>query len=778
MKKLFTLVALLACVLGAKAEWVTDYELDYSTKSGFPFYVMGYVPEWVDGVMTDLGGLYEYAEKKDDSERTSDVIVKTDGGTEYYRLDKLPGDDGNIGVWHQYFIADGIPTELDGSYTVTAMVKASKDVTINVNMGWGWNSGEQTSASVNIGTEWAEVEWEYSGIGGTSCNLVAQPNTDAQIEWKWIKVRHNQKEQRPTTWQQWLTDDGQPIIPGVEHQNKWMGDAEFGQWPAWSLELTDGVNINWRTDRAPEICAWALTMGKNNDSGIFNGSELDGRARPFPADIEAEAGNETNHLFAVHVDQIAIIDDDNSIQWSNQFWIQAPKSYKAGEQVRIKFRYKAQSACDVATQWHKMNPSDYLNWTGVGSVSFTQEWQEFDKVVSLDTDGTWSLAFNLTSSSTKDKPQEPNIFYFDDLSWETMVLEEGLFVAASNSATGIEYDFDNATAFAPVEGEEDLYVATVGIEGKQDTWVNEVMISTIRGNDGAFKANTLKPSGAIKSDPDEWPDYTVSSLAKIKLPAAGVWTISIDTKNKQMNFIKVEGEEDADPIDVVTNTTEIVVHGLERDYKPAKDDGTPQDGEDGIGTGQAWDNQFWIVANRTLAAGEVTVLTFKYKASKEAKTTTQCHNEPGQYIHWSAIGDVTFTEEWQDFSTEFTVPSQCDGSDNNGYKNDFKSVAFNMAEIKAACDYEIKDVQWYVKADGLDEGKTWENLIDATGSANFYVKEGAGTEPYQYGGGTGINNVVNNKQNGSAAIYNLAGQKVSKDYKGLVVKSGKKMIQK
>ena len=58
MKKLFTLVALLACFLGAKAEWVEDYKIDYSTHTGFPFYVMGYVPEWFDGVMTDFGANY------------------------------------------------------------------------------------------------------------------------------------------------------------------------------------------------------------------------------------------------------------------------------------------------------------------------------------------------------------------------------------------------------------------------------------------------------------------------------------------------------------------------------------------------------------------------------------------------------------------------------------------------------------------------------------------------------------------------------------------------
>ena len=131
MKKLFTLVAFLACFLGAKAEWVPVYSIDYSTYQGFPFYVMGYVPEWFDGVMTDFGANYKYVQVTDDAEETSDVIVKTQNGVEYY---KIPVE----GSWHQYFIADGIPTQIDGSYKVKAMVKASADVTINVNMGWGW----------------------------------------------------------------------------------------------------------------------------------------------------------------------------------------------------------------------------------------------------------------------------------------------------------------------------------------------------------------------------------------------------------------------------------------------------------------------------------------------------------------------------------------------------------------------------------------------------------------------------------------------------------------
>jgi hypothetical protein len=751
MKKLFTLVALLACFLGAKAEWVQDYKIDYSTHSGFPFYVMGYVPEWFDGVMTDFGANYKYV-AVEGAEETSDVIVKTEGGVEYY---KIPVEGG---AWHQYFIADGIPTEIDGSYTVKAMVKASEACSINVNMGWGWGDGQQVGTSVSIPTEWTEVEWEYSGIAGTSCNLVAQPGTvAATIEWKYVIVGHNQKAQRPTTWQEWMTSDGQAVVVETTPAAipNWMGNAET-PWADPNVKFND-------QEKNYLICAWGKEKGVNMN-------ENDGWD-PFPATIESEeVDGKTNHYFIVH-GQPATTEGDASA-WDNQFWIQSPKEWKAGETVKIHFRYKASKDVKVATQCHKQNPSDYLIWHAIGDIEFTTEWKEFDSNMTIGDDmgGTWSIAFQLNQND-----KEAIDFLFDDLSWQSMVLDEGYFVAGCNTATGLEYDLDNAVEFQ-FDEEAGVLIAEVGEKGKADTYVNQLMISTVRGNDASFKSNTLKPSGAITNDPDNWMDYTASSIAKLTLPGSGVWKVYLDTDYKAMAFEMLEGEI-KDPIDIVTNTTAIVVHGQERDWLGTNDDGSQKE-EGGVGQGQPWDNQFWFVANRTLSAGEVTVLKFKYKASKEAKTTTQCHNLPGQYIHWAAIGDVTFTEEWQDFEADFTIPAECNGADNNGYKNDFKSITFNMAEIKEACDYEIKDVQWYLK-DGVNEnGKTWENLINETGTENFWVKEGAGTEPYQFGGGTGINNVVNNKKTGSAVIYNLAGQRVSKDYKGIVVKDNKKVVLK
>ena len=713
MKKLFTVIALLSVFLGAKADWVQDYQIDYSTHKGFPFYVMGYVPEWIDGVMTDFGANYKYV-AVDGAEETSDVIVATEQGVEYYKI----AVDG--GAWHQYFIADGIPTELDGAYKVKALVKASEACTINVNMGWGWGDGQQAPASVNIpaGDDFQEVEWEYSGIGGTSCNLVAQPGmVTATIEWKSVTVSHNQKAARPVEW-----------IENLENGNAEKSWAEMG---LADVKYNDMEN-NYK------ICAW----GKEREVNMNE----DGGWDPFPATIETEADG--NHVFVVH-GKPATTEGDASA-WDNQFWIESPKEWKSGTALKIKFRYKASKAVTVATQCHYQQPSNYLIWHAIGDINFTEEWQEFDGTMNIadDMNGTWGIAFQLNQND-----KEAIDFYFDDLSWQHMKLDEGYFVAGCNPNAGLEYDFDNAVQFTE-DADAGCWVATIGEKG---AYVSQIMISTVRGNDAAFKGATLKPAGTIKNDPDEWLDYTESSLAKLNLPGEGIWKIYLDDNYKAMAFEMIEGNV-IEPIVINPNPTVVVVNALERDDLSDVVNGQPQQREEEGGAGETWDNQFWIKANRTLSTGEVTIIQFKYKASREANTTTQLHGEPGAYLHWAAIGDVSFTTEWQDFETTLTVPSEANG---------MQSIAFNMAEIKEACDYELKDFVWKL------EDNT-ESLINQTGGENFYVKVvGGNPEPVE----TGIKGIVNN-QPSTAAIYNLAGQRVDKAYKGIVVKEGKKYIAK
>ena len=709
MKKLFTLFAFLACFLGAKAEWVEDYKVDYSNYSGFPLYVMGFVPEWVDGVMTDMGGNFEYVKTDNEEGKSSDVIVKTNDGTEYYKIEKT---DGN--TWHQYFIANGITTELDGAYTVKAMVKASEACSVPVQFQWGWGEGQRVSSTLKIGTEWAEVEMDFSGIGGTACDLIAQPNTAAVIEWKYVIVGHNAKPQKPITW--------------LEQLENGTADKTWEELGLADVKYDDMEN-NYK------ICAWAKQKGTNVN-------EETGGSDPFPATIENIDGN---NVFVVHG---AVADSEgNASGWDNQFWIQSQQPWKEGTQVKISFRYKASKACKTNTQMHHQKPSDYQIWYAIGDVEFTTEWQNFEKIITINSEqaNAWSVVFNLNPYE-----KEAVDFYFDDLSWQIMKLDEGYFVAGANAAEGLDYDLDNAIEFVEEDG---VLVATVGEKG---AYVSQVMISTIRGNDAAFKGATLKPKGTIVNDPETWLDYEPASLAKLNLPGAGIWKIYLDTNYNAMAFEMLEGTV------INPNPTEVVVKGQERDWLGTDKDGNPI--EEQVGEGLPYDNQFFIIANRSLSAGEVTVVEFDYVSTVDAKTTTQCHNGPGEYMHWSCIGDVNFTTEEQHLSYKLTVPSEADG---------MKSIAFNMAEIKGACDYTIKNIVWK-----LEDGT--ESLIDQTGTKNFYVKEGAGTAPYEFGTdpenpGTGINSVVNGNA-ASGNIYNLNGQRVTNNFKGIVVKNGKKFV--
>ena len=161
------------------------------------------------------------------------------------------------------------------------------------------------------------------------------------------------------------------------------------------------------------------------------------------------------------------------------------------------------------------------------------------------------------------------------------------------------------------------------------------------------------------------------------------------------------------------NPAVVVVHAQERDDLS---DYESEIRENEGGTGEVWDNQFFIYANRPLKAGERTVIEFDHMATYEARTSTFCHIDPETYKHYNAIGDVWFYPGEEHYSTEFVVPEEADG---------MQTIAFNMAYLKEACDYTIKNIVWRLEDDS-------ESLINLEGVENFYVKEGAGTIPHVY----------------------------------------------
>ena len=116
-----------------------------------------------------------------------------------------------------------------------------------------------------------------------------------------------------------------------------------------------------------------------------------------------------------------------------------------------------------------------------------------------------------------------------------------------------------------------------------------------------------------------------------------------------------------------------------------------------------------------------------------------------------------------------------DGSQVNDRKC-YVNVSGTNYCLKDADGNETNDLKLYPNANefefGLAGGKTY-TFQKYSGTGNILISSIEITPVA--GGETGISTVKANVEN--SAIYNLAGQKVANDYKGLVIKNGKKMIQ-
>ena len=68
-----------------------------------------------------------------------------------------------------------------------------------------------------------------------------------------------------------------------------------------------------------------------------------------------------------------------------------------------------------------------------------------------------------------------------------------------------------------------------------------------------------------------------------------------------------------------------------------------------------YDSQLFITfgEDQALNPKDQIRLTMKVKADEEATVGTQSHTSPGNYIHWYAVGDVKFTQEWTDFDSNW-----------------------------------------------------------------------------------------------------------------------------
>jgi len=104
--------------------------------------------------------------------------------------------------------------------------------------------------------------------------------------------------------------------------------------------------------------------------------------------------------------------------WESQFWIVSNEVLHIGDKIHVAFDYRADGGCagtNVDTQAH-FGPGEYQHWSCAGTVSFTGEWQTYDKTFTVDASmakeddkGMKSIAFNMSPNTA------PGAYYIDNV---------------------------------------------------------------------------------------------------------------------------------------------------------------------------------------------------------------------------------------------------------------------------------------------------------------------------------------------------------------------------
>lgn len=176
-----------------------------------------------------------------------------------------------------------------------------------------------------------------------------------------------------------------------------------------------------------------------------------------------------------------------------------------------------------------------------------------------------------------------------------------------------------------------------------------------------------KGSSPSRHDLEKWDvtpgDYTVFCVNYINEYTATYLRRGVD------NFDQMQFENTAIP----DEDTYIVVRAGER-------------------VSNVWDSQFWVNVDVDFTQGDEWEFSMKYKADTAAKATTQLHANPGEYVHYEAIGDINFTTEWQVYTAKGKFPKEV--IDSKGVVA--HSIAFNLSEFIPANNYYFDSISFKI----------------------------------------------------------------------------------
>lgn len=500
-----------------------------------------------------------------------------------------------------------------------------------------------------------------------------------------------------------------------------------------------------------------------------------GREPGMPEDpcIENGVGVDGTRGVAVH----SVADAVN--EYDTQFFITSTHKFQEGEHVIIKFDYKSDDETKVTVQWHAL-PGDYIDWQGPGEsgngINFTSQWQHYEKEIVISSaasgGGTCqTLAFNLNENKTL-----ATTFYFDNIEMyidrdfasdeDWTLIEKVMAGPPAPQATWTVAGNFLTNQWSPEDAANDM---TLGEDGSYTLVVKDVTLE--KGANYEFKV--VKDHAWDEAYPSENYVFNVDD-------ETAIYTVTI-TFNAETQAINVTTEKTGDVTVIPEATWTVAGNFLGSSWNPedASNDMTLEGDlytlvktDVTLEKGTSYEfkvvkDHAWTVAypndNYTFSVEETGIytVTITFNAeTQEINVTTVKTGEAGPVEHaYSVMG--TLVGNWD-------TDSDMEKGEEGIYTITFDDVAAGDYEFKVRVDHD-----WSVSY----PGSNYKVTVDQDGSKvvitfNEETKEVNATVTAP----TGIANIKAEAAQGK--LYNVAGQKVSANYKGIVIVNGKKVLMK
>ncbi len=282
-----------------------------------------------------------------------------------------------------------IPMEKGKTYVVKARVKADNggdfglwpiwDASPNRDQ-WGGSADVSYQASYSITSSFSDLEWTFEA-----------PFPIDKLQFVFGKI------------------GGKVYIDDLSCKEK-GSDAEMVKNGSFDEDSMDGWGNNWNgpsfsiEGQAAGPATFFVSLINNGDMEGDDATNFAKKENAGATVYEITDGVGKNGSRGVKIASNGGQPD----AWESQFWIVSNEVLHIGDKIHVAFDYRADGGCagtNVDTQAH-FGPGEYQHWACAGTVSFSNEWQTYDKTFTVDESmakkedkGMKSIAFNMSPNA-------------------------------------------------------------------------------------------------------------------------------------------------------------------------------------------------------------------------------------------------------------------------------------------------------------------------------------------------------------------------------------------